>query len=71
MLTHHNAGYTFMSAILTDRLHSAIARLSVNSRHRILGLMLADGCVRSVFDLHFGFGNDETHCADLAILFSE
>jgi hypothetical protein len=41
MLTVHNTGYTFMSAILTDRLHSAIARLSVNSRHRILGLTLA------------------------------
>ena len=32
MLTRYNTGYTFMSAILKDRLHSAIACLSVNSR---------------------------------------
>jgi hypothetical protein len=31
MLTHNRAGYTFMSAIHKDRLHSAIARLSVKS----------------------------------------
>ena len=31
MLTHHRTGHIFMSAILKDRLHSAVARFSVPS----------------------------------------
>ena len=71
MLTDHNTGYTFMSANLTDRLHSAIARLSVNSRHRILRLLLAMGCVRSAFAFALRFWERRMSCPDSAIWLPE
>ena len=37
MLTHHRTGHIFMSAILKDRLRSAVARFSVPSSIELLG----------------------------------